>query len=337
MSTNTFEKLRVGPAPHIRNNLTTRRVMFEVIIALLPAMLASFYYFGATSVATVVAAVVAAVLAEYIWQKLMKKTVTVSDLSAVVTGILLAFNLPPEVPFWMPVIGSVFAIILCKQLFGGLGHNFINPALAARAVLVSSWPVHMTSFVHPDNIARGLEGLSQTVDSVTSATPLALLKQGTPAANINLWDMFIGVRGGSIGETCALLLLLGGIYLIARRIINARIPVAMLGTIAVMAFAFGGEGGLFTGDFTTIAVHLLGGGAILGAFFMASDYTTTPVTSKGQWIFGIGVGLITMSIRLWGGFSEGVSYAILIMNVASPLIERYTRPSAFGSEVKRNA
>ena len=299
---------------------TTQRIMLDVIIALMPALFAGAFYFGFRALTLTATAVVFAVVTEVVMQKILKKPVTVSDLSAVVTGILIAFNVPVTLPLWLVAIGSIFAIAIAKQCFGGLGFNFINPALAARAMLLASWPVRMTGWVEP------------SADAVSTATPLGILKVGEAAGQAlpGLWDMFIGNIGGCIGETSALALLIGGAYLLYRKVINLRTPVSYIATVAVLAFFFGGF------DSTVMAYHILAGGLFLGAIFMATDYSTSPMTPKGQIIFGIGCGFLTSVIRFYGGYPEGVSYSILIMNVATPLIDKYTMPRKFG-EVKKNA
>jgi electron transport complex protein RnfD len=321
----SFEKTYISSSPHIRNKHTTQKIMRDVLIALMPAAIAAIYYFGARAFMIMGMSVISAMLSEYIWQRVTKQRVTVSDLSAAVTGLLLAFNMPASAPVWMPIIGAMFAIIIAKQLFGGLGHNFINPALAARAALMASWPGHMTDFITPG------------VEAISTATPLAIMKEnltlGLPVmenVSYTLRDVILGHVPGCLGEVSALLLFIGGIYLIARRVIRPRIPVAMLGSMFVMLWIFGGQQGLFSADTHYIFYQIMSGGAMLGAFFMATDYATTPVTPKGQWIFGIGVGALVVIIRKWGTYPEGVSYAILLMNVAAPLIEKITRPSPFG-------
>lgn len=329
-------KLIASSSPHIRSDETISRIMLDVIIALLPATLASIYFFRFNAFKLIVLSILSAVITEAIFQKARRKPVTINDLSAVVTGLLLAFNIPASAPWWIPVIGSAFAIAIVKQFFGGLGHNFMNPALAARAMLLASWPTIMTDWVKPG------------VDAVSTATPLAILKikaveattgaasasTGATAAQAtetlpSLLDMFIGNIGGSLGETSALLLIIGGLYLLYRGVISWRIPFTYIGTVGVMILIFGG------GVENTI-YHLLAGGLMLGAFFMATDYASSPVTKKGQIIFGIGAGILTAVIRLKGGYPEGVSYSILLMNVAAPLIDKYTSPKVFG-EVKQNA
>lgn len=312
--------LLAGSSPHIRSSENVQRIMRDVIIALIPAAVASIYFFRLQAALLILVTVISCVLAEYIWTRLAKKANTISDLSAVVTGILLAFNLSPAVPLWVAATGGVFAIIIVKQLFGGLGHNFVNPALAARAFLMASWPVQMTTWKMPG------------VDAVSSATPLALIKSGSEASGQlpGLMDLFTGNIGGCLGETSALALLLGAAYLLARRVISFETPVAFIGTVALMTWIFGGEK-LFTGDFI---YHILAGGLMLGAFFMATDYTTSPVTFKGRIIMGFGCGLLASVIRLFGGYPEGVSYSILLMNLAVPMIDRFIIPKSFGGAVK---
>lgn len=316
--------LTVSSAPHIRSNETTQRIMLDVIIALTPAMLASVYFFGLNSLKLILVSVVSAIGAEFIIQKIFKKKSTMKDLSAIVTGILLAFNLPASAPWWLAMIGSIFAIIVVKELFGGIGSNFMNPALAGRAFLLASWPSHMSSFtgVRPDVVAQ--------------ATPLAMIKYGVDAgasATVagaqelpSILEMFIGNVPGAIGETSALLLLLGAAYLIYRGVIDWKVPVVYIATTVIMLLAL-------KVDPEMIPLHIFGGGLILGACFMATDYASTPITSKGRMIFAVGAGLLTALIRVKGGYPEGVSYSILLMNVATPLIERFTRPRVFG-EVK---
>ncbi|KNF09470.1 electron transport complex protein, subunit D [Gottschalkia purinilytica] len=309
-------RLIATSSPHIKSNETVSRIMLDVLIALLPATLGSIYFFRFAAVKLIVLAVVSAVVTEAIVQKAMKRSVTIRDLSAVVTGLLLAFNIPASAPWWIPVIGSVFAIGIVKQAFGGLGHNFINPALAARGMLLASWPVIMTTWTTPGP------------DAISTATPLAILKGGEVVGNLpSLWNVFIGNIGGSLGETSALLLLIGAAYLFYRGVINWRIPFSYIGTTVIILLLFGGTG------LTNTMYHVFAGGLILGAFYMATDYSSSPVTPKGQIIFGIGAGILTAVIRLKGGYPEGVSYSIMLMNVAAPLIDKLTSPKVFG-EVK---
>lgn len=313
-------RLLAGSSPHIKNNENTRNIMLDVIIALTPAAIAAVYFFKLQAALLILVTVLSCVIAEYIWNRLSKKSHTIKDLSAVVTGMLLAFNLSPYVPLWVAAIGGAFAIIIAKQMFGGLGHNFINPALAARAFLMASWPVQMTTWKTPGT------------DAIGSATPLALIKSGSEAVGElpKLVDLFVGNVGGCIGETSVLALLLGAAYLLIRKVITIEIPVAFIGTVGLMTWILGGDK-FFTGDFL---YHILSGGLMLGAFFMATDYTTSPMTKKGRIIMGIGCGLLTSVIRLYGGYPEGVSYAILLMNLAVPLIDRFLVPKSFGGDYK---
>lgn len=317
------EKLIVSHAPHIAGKDSIQRIMLNVIIALLPALLAGCLVFGYRALIVTLICVVSCVVFEGLWQRILKKPVTVSDLSAVVTGMLLAFNLPAGIPLWMPVIGSFFAIIIVKQFFGGLGHNFMNPALGARAFLLASWALAMTTWPEPGTSIP----LFRTADVVTSATPLAAYASGAGQLPSYL-SLFLGNTGGCIGETSALAILLGASWLLACGVIRLRVPVSFIATVALGTWAFGGQNGLFSGDWL---YQILSGGLMLGAFFMATDYATTPFTPKGQVIFGIGCGIITVLIRIWGGYPEGVSYSILLMNVATPLIDKVTAPRRYGT------
>ena len=315
--------LLAGSSPHIRRGVTTQGIMRDVIIALLPAALCSVIFFKVQAAMLLLVTVVACVAADYAWCRLTKKENTLTDLSAVVTGLLLAFNLPPALPPWIAAIGGVFAIIIVKQLFGGLGHNFVNPALAARAFMVASWPVQMTSWQEPG------------WDAVSTATPLAVMKSGEAAGQLpELWDMFLGNTGGCIGETSVLALLIGAVYLLVKRVISPELPLVFIGTVGFMTWMLGGSEGLFTGDFV---YHIFAGGLLLGAFFMATDYTTSPVTFRGRIVMGIGCGLLTSIIRLYGGYPEGVSYSILLMNLVVPIIDRYMIPESFGGGAVKNA
>lgn len=312
-----MERKFIGtPSPHLRSPETVQTVMRDVLIALLPATVGSVVIFRWNALVLIAISVLAAVLTEFLIQKfLLKKTSTISDLSAVVTGLLLAMNLPSNAPWWIAFIGAAFAIAVVKQLFGGLGHNFMNPALAARAMLVASWPgVMINNWVSPG------------ADAISTATVLGAMKDGLPL-DYTLWDLFIGNVGGCLGETSALLLIIGGIYLLVRRVINWRIPFTYLGTFVLMMLIMGK--GL---DGTLI--HVLAGGLMLGAFFMATDYASSPVSPKGQIIYGVGCGLLTALIRQFGGYPEGVSYSILLMNVAAPLIDKLTKPKVFGKVKK---
>ncbi|MDD4680255.1 MAG: RnfABCDGE type electron transport complex subunit D [Clostridia bacterium] len=318
----------VSSSPHIKTRDTTSKIMLDVIIALLPAGLVSIWLHGVGVLWIVLLAVVSAVLTEYVVQKFMKKPVTISDLSAVVTGLLLAYNLPPGTPWWMVMVGSVIAIALVKQVFGGIGHNFMNPALAARAILLASWPAHMTRWIQPGT------------DAVTSATPLALANladatgSATSGATVvmdlpSFQDVFMGNIPGTIGEVSSAALLLGAAYLLLRGVINWRIPITYMAVTYVCTMIFGGVG------FYDAFYQLFLGGLILGAFFMATDYSSSPVTPLGQVIMGFGCGILTAVIRIYGGYPEGVTYSILLMNVATPLIDKYTQPKIYG-EVRKD-
>jgi electron transport complex protein RnfD len=323
---NLKEKFIVSEAPHVRQGNSTAGIMRDVVIALMPTLIAGVIIFGYRAAVLSTVCVAAAVFFEWAWCKILKKPSTIGDFSAAVTGLLLALNLPVTFPFWMAVVGALFAIIVVKQFFGGIGHNFMNPALAARAFLLTSWAQPMTTWVAP----FGEVSLFNNIDAVSSATPLELIK--TEAAELPSYaDMFMGKIGGSIGEVSTLALLIGAIYLIARKVISIRIPAAYILTFAALTFAFGGKDGLFTGD---VLFHLLSGGLMLAAFFMATDYVTTPYTPKGQIVFGIGCGILTAVIRLWGGYPEGATYSVLLMNVATPLIDRFTAPKRFGAVKK---
>ncbi len=302
------ENYNISSSPHIRSKVTTGSIMLYVIIALLPATIFGVYTFGVPALLVVLITTASAVLTEYVYQKLMKKKVTIGDCSAALTGLLLALNLPAEAPWWMCVLGSVFAILIVKQVFGGLGQNFMNPALGARCFLLISFTGRMTTFVY---------------DGVTGATPLALLKAGE---SVNLMDMLIGNEAGTIGETSAIAILIGALFLIAMGIIDLRIPGTYLASFVVFIVLFGGHGL----DLTYITAHLCGGGLMLGAWFMATDYVTSPITKTGQIVYGICLGVLTGLFRLFGGSAEGVSYAIIFSNLLVPLIEKITLPRPFG-------
>ncbi len=314
----------ISSSPHIRSGETTQSIMLNVILALIPAAAYGVYIFGLNALVVILVSVLTAVASEAIFQKVRRKPITVSDLSAVVTGLLLAMNVPSTAPWWLVVIGSAFAIIIGKQVFGGLGFNFINPALAARAMLMSSWPSRMTAWVSPFDAVSGPTPLGMIAE--TGATPFSAEGASTMPG---LMDAFIGNIGGCIGETSALLLLLGGLYLIYKKVISWHIPVAYIGTAFVISF-------LVTGfDVMYSAYHLVIGGLMLGAFFMATDYSSSPVTPKGKIIYGIGAGLLTILIRTYGALPEGVSYSILLMNVATPMIDRFTKKTIFGGGKKK--
>lgn len=307
------DMLVVSSSPHIRSNDSTERIMRDVVIALLPAAIFGVYNFGSRALIITIISILSCVGMEALFQYITKRKITVNDYSAVITGLLLAMNLPHVVPYWIPIIGGVFAIIVVKQLFGGLGQNFMNPALGARAFLIISFGGYMAN--------------NWYLDDVATVTPLSVLKDGGNLTDLPaLSEVFIGQIPGSIGETSVLALLLGAIYLMIRKIISWRIPIIYIGTVAILTLIFGGYG--FNLEFLTY--HIFSGGLILGAFFMATDYASSPVTPLGQIIFGIGLGVITVVIRLFGGYPEGVSFAILFMNLFVPIIERFTIPKAFG-------
>ena len=317
--------LTVSASPHMKSWETARTLMIDVIIAMVPALIWAVYAFGFRALSLTVISVAACVVFEFLTEKLLKKPVTVLDFSAVITGILIAFNLPVSTPLWAPVIGAFFGIVIVKQLFGGIGKNIVNPALAARVFLFIAWPNEIKNFVAPS--AEKLSAFGINVDAVATATPLASLKQGvTPDGNI--LDMFLGNTPGCLGEVSALLLLIGGVYLLLRRVITWHIPVAYLGTVAVITFLFPIDKSVQPWQF--MLMELFSGGLMLGAIFMATDYVTSPATKSGRIIFGVGCGLITIFIRYFGGYSEGVSFAILIMNLLVWYIDQFTRPRVFG-------
>ena len=306
--------LTLSSSPHIRANESVQTIMRDVLIALLPAALAGVYFFKMRAALVMIVAVASAVLTEYLWQRLTHKNITVGDLSAAVTGLLLAFNVPPTMPLWMVVVGTVFAVLIVKQLFGGIGQNIVNPALAGRAFLLASWPIAMTTW---------------TLDGITTATPLAILKAGEGSLP-TLSQAFIGNIGGCIGETSALALLIGFVYLLYRKVISWEIPVVYIATVAILTTVIG-RNGFMTGNGL---YEIFTGGLMLGAIFMATDYTTTPMTKKGQVIFALGCGIIATIIRTIGGYPEGVSYSILIMNLCVPLIDKFATPRTFGEAKK---
>ncbi|WP_297790372.1 RnfABCDGE type electron transport complex subunit D [uncultured Anaerococcus sp.] len=314
------KQLLVTASPHVRSNRTVKKDMLDVIIALIPAGLASVYYFGYRALVLILASVITCVLSEYIFNKTTKRKQTIKDLSAVVTGILLAFNVPCTLPVWQIVIGAMFAIVVAKMFYGGIGQNIVNPALAARAFLMASWTQSMTSFVSPKNIAA--LKTATDISTVTSATPLS------DPASYTTMDLFLGNIPGCLGEVSAIALLLGACYLLVKKVIHIRIPLTYIVTATVLLGVFG------TG-FADSLRNILSGGLLLGAFFMATDYTTTPMTIKGQYVFAVGAGFLTAIIRIWGGYPEGVSYSILLMNLIVPIIETYTRDKTFGKVVAK--
>ena len=317
----------VSAAPHNRSTATTKGIMRDVMIALLPAGLFGIFNFGMHALMVTAITVLACVLTEYIFCRIINKPSTVGDYSAVVTGVLLAFNVPANFPLWMAALGGIFAILVVKMLFGGIGQNFMNPALAARAFLLISFPVRMTAFAveQVTNTTDYIQKGYAAVDGLSSATPLAALKAGE---SVDLLKMFLGQTGGTIGETSAIAILIGGIYLVCRRVISLRIPLTYIITLAIFVLLFGGRGF----DLNFMLAHVLGGGLLLGAFFMATDYVTSPITAKGQIVFGICCGLLTGLFRLMGGTAEGVSYAIIFSNLLVPLIDKATRQKSFGKE-----
>lgn len=318
-------KFEVTSSPHIRGKRNTQQIMLDVIIALLPALIAGTIIFGMRALLVALTCIVAAVVAEWVCGMVIYHRGTVKDLSSVVTGLLLALTLPATVPYWLAVVGSVFAIVVVKGLCGGLGKNVFNPALGARAFMMLFWPVHLVRYISPDfvDIAAG----ATTVDAVAAATPLHHMQM--PALpEEGIVQMFLGNIAGTIGEVCTLALIAGGIYLILKGVISARIPAAYLGTVAVLSLVFS------KGDnaFAWMLYSILGGGVVLGALFMATDYATSPVTQKGQMIYGIGCGVLTVIFRYFGLFPEGVTYAILLMNGCAWAIDRYTAPRRFGTK-----
>lgn len=305
-----MNKLISSISPHFNSSITTTKIMLDVIIALIPAAIASVIIFGFRSLLVIGVCVAVCIFSEWGFEKICKKENTISDLSAVVTGMLLAFNLPVSIPLWQAAFGSVVAIVVVKQLFGGIGQNFANPAITARIIMMTAFSGTMTSWVIPD--------------ASSSATPLALITKGQTEALPSYLNMFLGVRGGCLGETCTLALLLGGIYLLVKRVISWHTPVAFIGTVALMSLLCGKD----------VLYQLMAGGLMIGAFFMATDYSSTPATKPGKIIFGIGCGLITVLIRFWGNFPEGVSFSILIMNILTPYIEKLTRAKPLTGGIK---
>lgn len=311
------QKLTVSASPHFRSRQTTSGIMLDVIIALVPSLVAAYIIFGVRTLILSAVSVIACVAFEYLSRRIMKRHNTISDLSAVVTGLLLAFNVPATMPVWMVIIGDFFAIVIAKQFFGGIGQNFVNPALIGRIVLMSSFPSKMGSFPEP---------LVSTIP-LTSATPLASLKSGVSPEQ-SLLGMFLGLRGGCLGEVCIAALLIGFVYLLVRKVISWHIPVAYIGTVAVIMLLAG------KGDFEYMLYELMAGGLVLGAVFMATDYTTSPVSKKGKIIYAVGCGIITSLIRIFGNLPEGVSFSIIIMNILVPHIEHITTPKPFGTPKK---
>ena len=320
-------KLIATSNPHIRSSETTRSIMLDVIIAMLPALVWAVIWFGVKALTLTAVSVIGCMFWEWLYRKLMKKPQSVGDLSAVVTGMLLAFVCPVTTPYWMIIIGGFFSIIVVKQLFGGIGKNFVNPALAGRAFLLGSYAGVMTTWIDATQNKAPLMG--STADIVTAATPLAYMKTGNMAGlteTYSVMDMFLGKTGGSLGEISAAMLILGGLYLIWRKVINWQTPVAYIATVAVLTFLFPKQGS----GLEWMLYSIFGGGLFLGAFFMATDYATSPVPKKGQLVFGIGCGLFTVLIRYFGSYNEGVCYSIMVMNLCVALIDKYTKPTRFG-------
>ena len=321
-------RLTVASSPHVASPIDTQNLMRDVLIALVPAMVMGVVFFGPRALVATIISVVACEFFEWAYRKIMKKSCANKDLSAAVTGVLLAFVCAPTLPYWMLIIGDFFAIVVVKQLFGGLGTNFLNPALAGRAFLMLSYPVPMTTWVLPGQ--ENWVSIISAADAVTGSTPLSadFMKNGI-LPDASLADMFIGNVGGCVGEVSAIALLIGGIYLIARKVIRIRIPLAYILTVAVLTLIFSRapEG---VSSFTWMLYEIFGGGLFLGAFFMATDYVTSPNTPKGEVIFGIGAGLLVVFIRYFGGYPEGVCYSILIMNICVWLIDKATLPKRFG-------
>ncbi|HBF2787733.1 TPA: RnfABCDGE type electron transport complex subunit D [Clostridioides difficile] len=322
-------KLIVSSSPHVRSNEDTSYIMKQVIIALLPAAVAGVYFFRLNALSAMFFCILGTVGTEFLYQKFTKQKSTIGDFSAVVTGLLLAFNVPASLPWWMCLVGGIFAILVVKMVFGGIGCNFVNPALAARAFLLASFPVAMTAWTQP-----GVNWIAKNLDAVTTATPLSFLKNGAAGLadlssnGISLADMMIGNIGGCIGETSAILLLLGGVYLMYKGIINYVIPVFYIATVFILTFLLGGF------NITFAIYQLFAGGLMLGGFFMLTDYTTSPMTKKGQIIYAVLAGLITTVIRMYGGYPEGVSYSILLVNCLAPLIDKFVRNRVFGEVAK---
>ncbi|MCL2051164.1 MAG: RnfABCDGE type electron transport complex subunit D [Lachnospiraceae bacterium] len=312
----------VSFSPHIRDKITTNRIMIDVLIALVPAFIAAVFIFGPRAALVTSVCVISCVFFEWLYQKALKKPVTINDYSACVTGVLLAYNLPVTIPLWQAVFGCAVAIVLVKQLFGGIGKNFANPAITARVVMFLAFSTTMTTWVHiPDVVSSAT---SIIPDGVSAATPLMLMSRGDFESLPHLLNMVIGTRGGSLGETSSVALLIGGIYLLCRRIITWHVPLAFIATTVILA--------AILGDLSLVPYHLFGGGLILGAFFMATDYPTTPQTNKGRVIFGIGCGIFTVVIRLYGNYPEGVSFAILFMNMLVPYINKFTLTKPLGGK-----
>lgn len=322
--------LQVSSSPHIRDNSTTQRIMLDVVLALIPTMAVSAFVFGIQAILVILLTVVSALFFEYIARRVMNRYNSISDLSAIVTGLLLALNLPPTVPFWIPIIGAFVAIVIVKQMFGGIGNNFVNPAMASRVILMLSFPAFMTRWaIVADRLREyGLTHVTGDVlpgsDLIATATPLYLL-QNKGSELPSYLALFLGAKGGTIGEVSILALAIGAGYLMLRKVISWHIPVSYIATVGVLV-ALGGQDPLY---------HILSGGLFLGAVFMATDYVTSPLTNKGKIIFGVGCGVVTALIRLFGGMTEGVSFSVLLMNILTPQIDRWTIPVPLGVSSKK--
>ena len=330
-------KLAVASSPHVSSPIGTRSLMLDVLIALVPALCIGIWFFGPRALTMTVVSVLACEIFEYGYRKLLKKTNTCGDLSAAITGVLLAFVCPVTLPYWVLIIGDFFAIVVVKQLFGGLGKNFLNPALGGRAFLMLCYPILMTTWVKPGRanwagLLSGTVGMNGA-ELATGATPLSVdFMHSGLLPDASLGDMLIGNVGGCLGEVSALMLIVGGIYLVVRGVIRVRVPVSFIASVAVLTFLFPAAG---VGRLDWMLYNLLGGGLMLGAIFMATDYVTSPATPKGEIIFGIGCGLLTVFIRYFGGYPEGVSYAILIMNTCVWLLDKVGKPARFGVTKER--
>jgi len=324
-------KLTVASSPHVRCNETIPKIMWNVVAALVPAAAFGVYYFGVNALVNIIVAIVSAVIFEFLWEKAMHKRITITDGSAVITGLLLAMTCPPSLPWWMSIVGSFLAIVVCKQAMGGLGYNIFNPAHVGRAGLMVSWPVAMTTWTQ-------LNGT--VIDGVAGATPLNVFKHGGSDALFQLFgtndwssiyqSLFFGFRNGSLGETSTVLLILGGLWLIYKGYVNWQVPVVMIATVGILT-------GAVYGSANVALFQMMAGGLIIGAFFMATDMVTAPITVKGQVIFALGCGLITVLIRVLGGYPEGVCYSILLMNTLTPLIDRLVKPTVFGAVKTKGA
>ena len=324
-------KLTVASSPHVRCNETIPKIMWNVVAALVPAAAFGVYYFGVNALVNIIVAIVSAVIFEFLWEKAMHKRITITDGSAVITGLLLAMTCPPSLPWWMSIVGSFLAIVVCKQAMGGLGYNIFNPAHVGRAGLMVSWPVAMTTWTQVNGTV---------IDGVAGATPLNVFKHGGSDALFQLFgtndwssiyqSLFFGFRNGSLGETSTVLLILGGLWLIYKGYVNWQVPVVMIATVGILT-------GAVYGSANVALFQMMAGGLIIGAFFMATDMVTAPITVKGQVIFALGCGLITVLIRVLGGYPEGVCYSILLMNTLTPLIDRLVKPTVFGAVKKKGA